>query len=176
MTEWFFEFCDIKNKYFTDAYIDAPVITLDALIRTAVLADDNKMYTDDQYIDNLDGNITAGGGPGGGTIYGLRSFVAARNSYLDGVVDCTQIGQDISPVSLFSVSVYPNPTTDAININLDTLDNYQIQIYNIDGTLIAEQLINGSNSNFDLQLFPAGMYLVKVSNSTNTIITPVIKN
>ncbi len=169
-------YCDMKNKYFTSAYIDAAVNVLDDLIRTAVLADDNKMYTDDQYINNLDENITAGGGPGGGTIYGLKSFVADRNSYLEDVIDCTQIGQSITPVTGFVVSIYPNPTSNLVNLNLDKSDIYQIQLFNLNGRLVLEETINGSTTNFDLQLFPSGMYLLKVSNSTNTIISSVIKN
>ncbi len=76
------------------------------------------------------------------------------------------------------VGLYPNPTSDIINIKLassnDLPDSYKI--YNMLGQLISEKHINKlSELKIDVTLLSNGMYFVKVVKEGNSISIPFIK-
>jgi len=73
-------------------------------------------------------------------------------------------GFDIEETVLNGVSVYPNPSTGILNVNLENNDNYTIEVTNIIGEIILVKDIK-SNTTIDLTNFDKGTYLVKVSNS-----------
>lgn len=66
---------------------------------------------------------------------------------------------------LKTISVYPNPTNNILNLTIDT--NAKVEIYNLLGKVIAIKNINVGNSKIDLSNYPSGMYLLKVTNENN---------
>lgn len=62
------------------------------------------------------------------------------------------------------VTVYPNPTSDFINISTsDLLNNYEISIFNTYGEILMTQKINyDSNTQIDVSKLSAGMYYLKI--------------
>lgn len=66
---------------------------------------------------------------------------------------------------LKTISVYPNPTNNILNLTIDT--NAKVEIYNLLGKVIAIKNINVGNSKIDLSNYPSGMYLLKVINKNN---------
>ena len=168
-------YCVMKNTYFSNTYLYPKIDALDDLIREAVLADDNKMYTDAQYIENLENDITTGGGPGGGTIYGLKSFVAERNSYLDGAIDCSNIGQAIESDAFPTVAVFPNPTYDDILFTTNFDAQGMAQLFDINGALLQEIQINNTGTTISLRNYQAGVYVLKINTSDAIATTLIVK-
>lgn len=93
----------------------------------------------------------------------------------------------ISSTSIPSVKVsqklilFPNPTTGKFEISdIDVFENdCKIEIFNHLGSLIYSTEIKKTNSNkfnFDLNAFPIGLYLVKLSNNQAIYSSIVIKN
>ena len=169
-------YCLIKNNYFSNSYLDPKIDALNSLIQSSVYADDNKMYTDAQYTDNLTEDITTGGGPGGGTIYGLKSFVIERNSYLDGVIDCSEIGQSVIDQSVEDIIVFPNPTSGAIYFTLDNFETGTIQLFDLNGQQLINQPILGLMGEIQLADFSAGIYVLSITTATKHYQSRIVKN
>lgn len=77
---------------------------------------------------------------------------------------------------LSRISIFPNPTNEIINIKLDVLngENLKIQIVNILGRVVMEEISDSQNFSFNLQQFNNGLYFVTVLNNDNTILTKKI--
>ena len=113
------EYCAAFDD-FTNAHLDPHIDSLAALIQPHVYADPNKQYSNAQFDANITGNITVTGGGGGGgtqTVFGLKSFINSRRSYLTGALDCTTVGVQEIP-SGDAVRIYPNPTGGMVSIAL----------------------------------------------------------
>jgi hypothetical protein len=103
-------------------------------------------------------------------VYGMcdASFTAGLLCYNDSLINyhspsvlssfCSTIGVDeINTVN--KIKVYPNPTTDYINIDCDKNLIKQINLYNIYGRLI----VTANESNFvDLSRLPNGIYFIEI--------------
>jgi hypothetical protein len=97
--------------------------TLQTLIDGDVQADGNKFYTYANFLDNLDNDITTGGGPGGGTTPGIANLMNTRSSYLLGLSDFTATQPDISNI------IESNSTpalNDVVNITADILNETDV--------------------------------------------------
>ena len=168
-------YCELRTAYFNDDYINAATDALYALIKDAVYADGNKMYTNANFDDNISSDITTGGGPGGGTIYGLKSFVTERNTYLDGVLDCQEIVNAVADISVGDISVYPNPATSYLVI-ANLTGSTAISLVNMNG----QQMMKidpgpGNTTSVDVSALPAGMYFIRVENGNTISTTNFIK-
>lgn len=75
--------------------------------------------------------------------------------------DITSINE---PTSQLAVNVYPNPTKNAITIDLQAYDNetVSIRIYDVFGKLILEKQTIHSKEKIDFSDSKAGMYLIKI--------------
>ncbi len=169
-------YCVIKNNYFTSDYINAKVDELYSLIQASVYADENKMYTDEQFDLNVTENITTGGGPGGGTVYGLKSFITERNSYLEDIIDCTDVGQSINEQPYATLIVYPNPADDIIYVQHNYTADIIIQIINMNGIVVATKNSENINTMVDVSDLPSGIYIVKISGQSELSIGRFVKN
>ncbi|MBI2258079.1 MAG: CotH kinase family protein [Flavobacteriia bacterium] len=106
------EYCSIKNNFFTSTYMNPRIDEIKNLIQSHVEADNKKMYTFQNFLDNIEQNVTVSGGPGGNqTVFGLKSFIQERNTYLQSV-SC-QAGID---EELLSQKIYPNTFENRVNI------------------------------------------------------------
>ena len=64
------------------------------------------------------------------------------------------------------IKIYPNPTTDIVNIATDNLKISKVMIASIEGKLIFEQSLNNETSfQFDLSNFTDGMYILSIETS-----------
>jgi hypothetical protein len=90
-------------------------------------------------------------------------------------LDCGFVNQ-CEPLNLFeneatNFSIYPNPTTQFLNISSLILD--AVTIYNI----VGKELIKVSNQNrIDVSSLSKGIYIIKVSDGINTSTKKFIKN
>lgn len=70
----------------------------------------------------------------------------------------------------FKVSVYPNPATNLLNINLGGIQAEQVSIYNVDGKLVSETKQPANNA-IDISSLATGVYVaeVKVSGAVQRV-------
>ncbi|MES2619734.1 MAG: T9SS type A sorting domain-containing protein, partial [Bacteroidota bacterium] len=67
----------------------------------------------------------------------------------------------IEELTTGSISVYPNPATNQLNINLGGLQEAEVRIFNVDGKLIIETRQSINNS-LDISNLAIGIYLVEI--------------
>ena len=76
-------------------------------------------------------------------------------------------------------SVYPNPTTDFLILNVSEIEeNYTYQITDINGKQLNTRPINNTKTNLDFSSYVIGTYFIKLSGQDNSNIKTfqVIKN
>ena len=76
-----------------------------------------------------------------------------------------------------NVNIYPNPTTDYINIdfgNLDNVEGLNIKIINILGQEVLSQPMNTDKIN--VSELSKGIYIIKISDAMSQIDRKFIKN
>jgi len=77
-----------------------------------------------------------------------------------------------------SVIIYPNPVMDIITIDLQKisdLKNTHISIYNLQGQLLLQKSITQEKTELSINNLAKGMYIVKVYNNNNTMVTKFVK-
>jgi hypothetical protein len=140
---------------------------LKALIQSAVYADDNKMFSNNQFENNF--NTNQGGM--GGTLYGLKPFIEDRADYVDSNLDCTT-SIAYSDAGNASVSVYPNPASEELNIAFDEPFT-SLCIFNAQGQEVLK-MMNPKPTVLRIQDWPQGVYLMVFETATCTETTRVI--
>ena len=162
--------CEIKEDYFNETYMDAKIDETKTLIQASVYADDNKMYSDANFDTNVESNITSGGGPMGGTTYGLKSFVADRSSNVSGAVDCTKYVSVEELIKDNKINVYPNPSVYTTIVSWERTDIVTIELRNVLGQLIySENPIGEQSIEWDVSHLESGIYIVNLYSKDNTI-------
>lgn len=80
-----------------------------------------------------------------------------------------------------SFKAFPNPATNAININAEGISTgvVSINVYDVRGKVIATQSTNAANSmlnaRIDCSKWAAGMYYIQVTKESSSSIIPVVK-
>ncbi len=76
------------------------------------------------------------------------------------------------------ISLYPNPATSTLTLNLAEIKNLQnttVSIYDIQGKLLLQQNILQPQTELDISGFAKGIYIIKVTNEKETIQSKFIK-
>ncbi len=73
---------------------------------------------------------------------------------------------EVDETSLEGVAVFPNPTSDIINITSDELTMTKASIYNMSGQLLQTKNISSSKESFDISNLNTGIYLLKVETNS----------
>jgi hypothetical protein len=74
----------------------------------------------------------------------------------------------IEIVPLSQISVYPNPSSDILNIEVGggtTFDDLKIRLFNSTGTLLYTQTFSNSSITIDLSNFVTGIYFLEVASN-----------
>ncbi len=71
--------------------------------------------------------------------------------------------------------IFPNPTSDLINIDIISTDNAVIEIYNVDGQLILSQPDIRKQEQIDISRWTNGCYFIKLITNNTTQTRKVIK-
>jgi D-alanyl-D-alanine carboxypeptidase len=128
-----------------------------------------------------------------GTAFGYGSmlcYIPSLDVYMCSAGNYMKIGQEflqrdiynflntnitsISETSLNNaISIYPNPTTNILNINT-TLQNFQVSVFGVTGQLILDKK---NSYTLDVSSLPTGMYVFKLQdlNSMTTITSKFIR-
>lgn len=120
--------------------------------------------------------ILSGGGDAtgsGGTVNYSIGQVAyttvsgANNSVAEGVQQpyeiSTILGIDQNQISL-TASVYPNPTTGKLSLNVQSEDltKFRLQLYDVQGKLLKSQELTESLTSIDLDQYPTATYILNI--------------
>jgi hypothetical protein len=170
-------YCELKSNYFNSIYLDPQIDDLYNLIQPFVYADDNKMYSNADFETNIESDITGGGGPGGGTIYGLKSFVDERSVYLETALLCDQ-ESGINQLLENELKLFPNPAKDFIYLYRgNNLTSCEIFLFDINGNLISQYTSN-EKSIFEINItgLAPGIYLLSVVNEDGNSNLRFVKN
>jgi len=66
------------------------------------------------------------------------------------------------------VNVFPNPASDRLTINCDVKSsNVQVQIVNVDGTIVQVENIDSYNSTINIQNLCSGYYLLRITDGVS---------
>jgi hypothetical protein len=71
-------------------------------------------------------------------------------------------------------NIYPNPSDDIINIEIENINNARLEIYNVNGTLLFSKTLHSESEKIDMSGFSEGLYLVKVKQEEVLIVEKVV--
>jgi len=80
-------------------------------------------------------------------------------------------------IILSKVTLYPNPTSSVLNVDIENdnvIANYKIQIFNTLGQLKYESLLNTNHISIDLSPFSKGVYIVRIADQNQRAVS--VKN
>lgn len=69
------------------------------------------------------------------------------------------------------VTVYPNPTSQMLNIRRNTSDAASLSIVSASGAMMLSATLSSESETVDLQNFPAGIYILNVTADDNLLYT-----
>ncbi|UTW62860.1 T9SS type A sorting domain-containing protein [bacterium SCSIO 12741] len=76
----------------------------------------------------------------------------------------------------FNVSAYPNPTSGTVTIDLGSINDYSIEVYNIEGQLVhSTSLISERSHSLHLNQ-SSGLYIMRIKDEKGIIRIPIIVN
>ena len=118
-------------------------------------------------------------GPSGNVSYSIgqtfyEAVVSSGGSVSLGVQSSYEVtetlGQEIAEISL-SLKVYPNPTTDILNLRLDLTDHqrYSYELYDLAGKMLGKRPVLGKVTEIPISSYPSGTYLLKVSKGNRSV-------
>jgi hypothetical protein len=164
------ELCAIMDTYFNPTYMNNLATTIKNLILTDVTNDVNKMYTTQNFIDNVEGNTTISAGPmGSQTIFGLKSFAANRYAYLQNAI-CSNLGTEEQNLTQMLAS--PNPFTESFVINSDL--NF-VELSDATGRKI-DFIQKNNNGKTEISVKGnAGIYFLRFNSSNGNSVVTLVK-
>jgi len=74
-----------------------------------------------------------------------------------------------------TINIYPNPSDEIINIEIENSNNAVIEIYNVSGTLLIRKTFHSESEKIDISGFSRGLYIVKVKQEGTVIVKEVVK-
>ena len=126
-------------------------------------------------------------GTGGTTSYSVGQVVYTTNtgsngSIAQGVQQPYEIsittGVNETSINL-NLSVYPNPTTNFLNLKFDSekLENLSYQLYDLQGKVIENNKVNDNSTKIKMEALPKAIYFLKVTKNKEIVKTfKIIKN
>ena len=118
----------------------------------------------------------------------LKNYLVKRLAWMDSTINYYQrpVYTDVSfaQSSDFNLTVYPNPTSDIVNVSINSTHHsiFELQILSVTGnivrTVFSGSTINGNwNQTIDVSNLPQGIYFVRFkSGNSPPIITKLVKN
>ncbi|MGI8892722.1 MAG: T9SS type A sorting domain-containing protein [Bacteroidia bacterium] len=94
------------------------------------------------------------------------------------VYNFTSLGTSLSELKDFNISVYPNPVTDKLIIDLSSDATFnEVQLIDITGRIIMSQIVNNNNDQISINVkdLSSGIYTVLLQGKDATAATKIIK-
>ncbi|MFI5202888.1 MAG: CotH kinase family protein [Flavobacteriales bacterium] len=165
------EVCDLIHFDFSIWNMEWYIDSLANVIRPHVYADPNKFYSNQNFEDNINTNITVVG-PGGGTMPGLKSFLINRRISI-----ASELAMNGCTVDLHQLNnphsgylAYPNPFTSEITLPGLPYEYFAYDLSDMTGRCVASGSFYGPSSvQLSSDLAP-GTYVLSVKNGTFEVI------
>ncbi len=94
---------------------------------------------------------------------------------VDNITASTTLGRPDFKKEL-GFTIYPNPSKSKLNISLPAANNYsKIEVYNILGSRVYQGNLNSLNTSINVSQWNTGVYLVRISNTKETISKRFVK-
>jgi hypothetical protein len=167
LNAYYAEMCDLRAQWFNPEYLEPRMDLLKELIESAVLADDNKMYSNNQFQTNF----TANQGGMGGTLYGLKPFVEGRTDYVDGQLDCNSFSS-LQIHEAISLTVFPNPASQTLTIDFKD-SQWDFRIVDAVGREICSKK-SAQKTQLDVSSWPSGIFWVQVLGEGVRVMNPFV--
>lgn len=74
----------------------------------------------------------------------------------------------------FDCKIFPNPTNSILKIQTN-VSNFNYQIFNIQGQLILQEIVNQNNTDISLQNHPSGFYFMKIQANEQLVTFKILK-
>jgi hypothetical protein len=88
----------------------------------------------------------------------------------------TTVGINETTINL-ELSVYPNPTTNVLNLKVENVDGLIYQLFDKQGKLLENKTVVNTNTTINVENLPSSTYFLKVTkNSQVTKTFKIIKN
>ncbi|NLA25294.1 MAG: T9SS type A sorting domain-containing protein, partial [Bacteroidales bacterium] len=87
-------------------------------------------------------------------------------------IGITIVDTDVSSPEILSnseISIYPNPASEYLNIELNQYLTDEVQIYDISGKLLISKAINSNHTQINIADLEQGMYILNVLKSDRKI-------
>jgi hypothetical protein len=120
-------------------------------------------------------------GSGGSASYSIGQVVYTMASGSNGTsnqgvqqpYEFFTVGIDNFPAITLSLSVFPNPTPNIINLKVESGDfeNLSITLYDISGKALISQKVSSALMQVPMQTLAAGSYLLRVNNTEKELKT-----
>ena len=73
------------------------------------------------------------------------------------------------------IAIYPNPTSNVINIAAEGLNVERVELANVDGQIVSSEEVASDMITVSLEGQPAGMYFVRIYTANEVIVRKVTK-
>lgn len=154
------EICYLIEQYFNPDYMNPIIDSFKELIKSSVYADNNKMFSNNQFNTNIESDVTSGGGPMGGRYYGLKSFIQQKHSFVNGQLNCSEI-LDVESIDASNISIYPNPVQSTLHVDLQNEAVNSLKCYNAYGLEIFHEYTDGKSLiEIDISALESGMFFL----------------
>ncbi len=77
---------------------------------------------------------------------------------------------------IISANIYPNPTTDFLNIEMEEMGEATLRIYSVNGSLVKEDVLSGSHNSINVNALGNGNYFYTISCGDKEISGKFAKN
>ena len=154
--------CELTETIFNETHLHERIDVATELIASSVYADDNKMYSNADFDVNVVSNLSGGGGPMGGTTYGLKSFVTNRSAYVAAQLECQSVSNIETLAS--SLHAFPNPAQNEVTFQ-GLPEGAVVSLLNANGQVVFETgTRHQSVLRIDVSALAEGMYIVRSSH------------
>ena len=75
--------------------------------------------------------------------------------------------------SLLNAQLYPNPTTGQLTVEMEGLT--EVEVYNLVGQCLLRQVVSEGTAIIDMSALQNGVYMVKVSANSGSVMQKVVK-
>lgn len=78
--------------------------------------------------------------------------------------ECEQLA--VPTLNTNNISVYPNPTSDVLNVKMNFDKNYKIGVYDLSGKQLFNSQIDAKQNSINVAFLPKGIYVLKIEGTS----------
>jgi hypothetical protein len=111
-------------------------------------------------------------------VYGYNGANSATSCYTLRVqLGTASRGADLITSDVQKVSVFPNPVTNVVNINLTGFSGKSdLSMFDVNGRVVLHRAVSTVNTQLDISALPAGVYMMRIKNGGQDVnMTKIIK-